>query len=171
MLTLDPARGRDRLILRFGRIALALAAGAGAALAHPPFGFLAGLPDQTLAGFLRQWRHGHANHLAGGSRVQPQVGIDDGPLDVPHQALVEGRDGQHPGVGHRHVGNLAQGCGAPVILDHDAIQHTGVCPSGAQPAQGRRQGIQRLVHALGCVGLEFFDHVNALPPGCLRSPP
>ena len=48
MLTLDPARGRDRLILRFGRIALALAAGAGAALAHPPFGFLAGLLGYPL---------------------------------------------------------------------------------------------------------------------------
>ncbi len=48
MLKLDPARRRDRLILRFGRIALALAAGAGAALAHPPFGLLPGLLGYPL---------------------------------------------------------------------------------------------------------------------------
>jgi apolipoprotein N-acyltransferase len=48
MLKLDPAARRDRLILRFGRIALALAAGAGAALAHPPFGLLPGLLGYPL---------------------------------------------------------------------------------------------------------------------------
>ncbi|HYC98801.1 apolipoprotein N-acyltransferase [Brevundimonas sp.] len=48
MLKLDPASRRDRLILRFGRIALALFAGAGAALAHPPFGFLPGLLGYPL---------------------------------------------------------------------------------------------------------------------------
>lgn len=48
MLTLDPATRRDRLILRFGRIALALLAGAGAALAHPPFGLLPGLLGYPL---------------------------------------------------------------------------------------------------------------------------
>src|SRR5690606_30489331 len=48
MLTLDPASRRDRLILRYGRIALALLAGAGAALAHPPFGFLPGLLGYPL---------------------------------------------------------------------------------------------------------------------------
>ncbi|GAA0870131.1 apolipoprotein N-acyltransferase [Brevundimonas basaltis] len=48
MLKLDPASRRDRLILRFGRIALALAAGSGAALAHPPFGFLPGLLGYAL---------------------------------------------------------------------------------------------------------------------------
>src|SRR5690606_988387 len=48
MLTLDPARRRDRLILRFGRIALALAAGAAAALAHPPFGVMPGLLGYPL---------------------------------------------------------------------------------------------------------------------------
>jgi thiamine pyrophosphate-dependent acetolactate synthase large subunit-like protein len=31
------SEGRRRLVLRFGRIGLALAAGIGAALAHPPF--------------------------------------------------------------------------------------------------------------------------------------
>ena len=41
--TLDDNGPRARLILRLGRIALALAAGAAAALAHPPFGFLPGL--------------------------------------------------------------------------------------------------------------------------------
>lgn len=48
MLTIDPASRRDRLILRFGRIALALLAGAGAALAHPPFGVLPGLLGYPL---------------------------------------------------------------------------------------------------------------------------
>ncbi len=48
MLTLDPDSRRDRLILRFGRIALALLAGAGAALAHPPFGVLPGLLGYAL---------------------------------------------------------------------------------------------------------------------------
>ena len=48
MLTLDPARRRDRLILRLGRVALALAAGLAAALAHPPFGILPGLLGYPL---------------------------------------------------------------------------------------------------------------------------
>ena len=48
MLKLDPASRRDRLILRFGRIALALLAGAGAAVAHPPFGVLPGLLGYAL---------------------------------------------------------------------------------------------------------------------------
>ena len=48
MLKLDPASRRDRLILRFGRIALALLAGAGAALVHPPFGVLPGLLGYPL---------------------------------------------------------------------------------------------------------------------------
>lgn len=48
MLKLDPASRRDRLILRFGRIVLALAAGSGAALAHPPFEVLPGLLGYAL---------------------------------------------------------------------------------------------------------------------------
>ena len=48
MLKLDPASRRHRLILRFGRIALALLAGSGAALAHPPFGLLPGLLGYPL---------------------------------------------------------------------------------------------------------------------------
>ena len=48
MLKLDPASRRDPLILRFGRIALALLAGSGAALAHPPFGILPGLLGYPL---------------------------------------------------------------------------------------------------------------------------
>ncbi len=46
--TLDPDSPRARLILRFGRIGLALAAGAAAALAHPPFGILPGLLGYPL---------------------------------------------------------------------------------------------------------------------------
>ncbi|MFN3558501.1 MAG: apolipoprotein N-acyltransferase [Brevundimonas sp.] len=45
---------RARLILRFGRIGLALAAGAGAALAHPPFGLLPGLLGYALLMFLSE---------------------------------------------------------------------------------------------------------------------
>lgn len=41
--TVDDDSPRARLILRLGRIGLALAAGAAAALAHPPFGVLPGL--------------------------------------------------------------------------------------------------------------------------------
>ena len=48
MLKLDPASRRDGLILRLGRVALALAAGALAALAHPPFGVLPGLLGYPL---------------------------------------------------------------------------------------------------------------------------
>ena len=47
-LTPDPESPRGRLVLRFGRIALALLAGAGAALAHPPFGMLPGLLGYPL---------------------------------------------------------------------------------------------------------------------------
>lgn len=52
--TLDDDGPRARLILRFGRIGLALAAGAGAALAHPPFGFLPGLLGYALLMFLSE---------------------------------------------------------------------------------------------------------------------
>ena len=45
---------RARLILRFGRIGLALAAGAAAALAHPPFGVLPGLLGYALLMFLSE---------------------------------------------------------------------------------------------------------------------
>ncbi|KQW86406.1 apolipoprotein N-acyltransferase [Brevundimonas sp. Root1279] len=48
MLTLDLSTRRDRLILRFGRIALALLAGVAGALAHPPFGILPGLLGYPL---------------------------------------------------------------------------------------------------------------------------
>ena len=47
-LTPDPESPRGRLVLRFGRIALALLAGAGAALAHPPFDLLPGLLGYPL---------------------------------------------------------------------------------------------------------------------------
>lgn len=47
-LTPDPESPRGRLVLRFGRIALALLAGAGTALAHPPFGLLPGLLGYPL---------------------------------------------------------------------------------------------------------------------------
>lgn len=47
-LTPDPETPRGRLALRFGRIALALLAGAGTALAHPPFGLLPGLLGYPL---------------------------------------------------------------------------------------------------------------------------
>lgn len=48
MLKPDPNHARYRLILRWIRIGLALLAGAGAALAHPPFGFLPGLLGYPL---------------------------------------------------------------------------------------------------------------------------
>ncbi len=52
--TLDDDGPRARLILRFGRIGLALAAGAAAALAHPPFGILPGLLGYALLMFLAE---------------------------------------------------------------------------------------------------------------------
>jgi hypothetical protein len=52
--TLDDDGPRARLILRFGRIGLALAAGAATALAHPPFGFLPGLLGYALLMFLAE---------------------------------------------------------------------------------------------------------------------
>jgi apolipoprotein N-acyltransferase len=48
MLTLDPTHPRHSLIVSWIRIGLALLAGAGAALAHPPFGFLPGLLGYPL---------------------------------------------------------------------------------------------------------------------------
>lgn len=52
--TLDDDGPRARLTLRLGRIGLALAAGAAAALAHPPFGFLPGLLGYALLMFLAE---------------------------------------------------------------------------------------------------------------------
>ena len=52
--TLDDDGPRARLILRFGRIGLALAAGAATALAHPPFGILPGLLGYALLMFLAE---------------------------------------------------------------------------------------------------------------------
>jgi len=52
--TLDADSPRGRLILRFGRIGLALAAGIAAALAHPPFGILPGLLGYALLMFLSE---------------------------------------------------------------------------------------------------------------------
>jgi apolipoprotein N-acyltransferase len=46
--TLENDAPRGRLILRLGRVALALAAGSAAALAHPPFGLLPGLLGYAL---------------------------------------------------------------------------------------------------------------------------
>ena len=51
---LDDDRPRARVILRLGRIGLALAAGAAAALAHPPFGFMPGLLGYALLMFLAE---------------------------------------------------------------------------------------------------------------------
>ena len=52
--TLDDDGPRARLVLRFGRIGLALAAGAAAALAHPPFGILPGQLGYALLMFLAE---------------------------------------------------------------------------------------------------------------------
>lgn len=52
--TLDDDGPGVRLILRLGRIGLALAAGAAAALAHPPFGILPGLLGYALLMFLAE---------------------------------------------------------------------------------------------------------------------
>lgn len=52
--TLDDDGPRARLILRFGRVGLALAAGAATALAHPPFGFMPGLFGYALLMFLAE---------------------------------------------------------------------------------------------------------------------
>ena len=77
MLKLDPTVRRDRLILRFGRIALALAAGVAGALAHPPFGLLPGLlgyplllllserSDSTRGAFWMGWLAGFAYFFIG----------------------------------------------------------------------------------------------------------
>jgi len=68
---------RRRLAVRLLRIVLALAAGAGAALAHPPFGFLAGLlgypllmvlserSDRTRGAFWMGWLAGFAYFFIG----------------------------------------------------------------------------------------------------------
>lgn len=52
--TPDADSPRGLLILRFGRIGLALAAGVAAALAHPPFGILPGLLGYALLMFLSE---------------------------------------------------------------------------------------------------------------------
>ncbi len=52
--TIEDESPRGRLILRLGRIGLALAAGAAAALAHPPFGVLPGLLGYALLMFLAE---------------------------------------------------------------------------------------------------------------------
>lgn len=52
--TFDDDGPQAQLILRLGRIGLALAAGAGAAVAHPPFGFLPGLLGYALLMFLAE---------------------------------------------------------------------------------------------------------------------
>lgn len=76
-LTPDPETPRGRLALRFGRIALALLAGGGTALAHPPFGLLPGLLGYPLlmllaersttvrGGFWMGWMAGFAYFFIG----------------------------------------------------------------------------------------------------------
>jgi len=54
LATLDDEGPRARMILRLGRVGLALAAGAAAALVHPPFGVLPGLLGYALLMFLSE---------------------------------------------------------------------------------------------------------------------
>src|SRR5882757_8071399 len=130
-------------------------------VAHRHLGVLTlrlGLLDEFAPAFLGQLGYRDANDVAVVARVEAEVGVPDGVLDVAQLTGLVRLDDDQTGLGDVDAGQLRNGRGRPVVVDGEAGEHAGVGstgPDGRQVVTRHRDG---LLHLL--LGFEegFVDH-------------
>src|SRR5690348_11440845 len=103
-----------------------------------------GLFDQLPAAFLGELRDRHPDQGAVVGGVDAQVGVADRRLDRAHLAGFVGLDDDEAGLGHVDAGQLGDGRGRAVVVDHDPREHAGVGTprsDGRQVVAGNRYGL------------------------------
>ena len=93
-------------------------------------------------------------------RVQPEVGVLDGPLDGCHGALVERADHQQPGIGHGEAGELLERARWTRSTRPEASRSAPAGPAGPNVRRTRCGRARRpLRHAIPRVLEDRFDEL------------
>ena len=116
--------------------------------------------DQIAAAFLRKVRDDHPDDQSVIGGVHTEIGIPDRLLHRLELAGIVGLDHGHPGLGHRHAGQLDQGGGSTVVIHDDLGEHrrTG--------AAGTYRGEILLGHQYGLFHLLLRIEEGVVDHGC-----
>src|SRR5487761_2421740 len=124
--------------------------------------------DEGLATLLGEGGEGQADHVAVVGGREAEVGVGDRLLDRGHGALVEGRDHEETGLGHREVRQLAQGGVGAVVVDEQVLDQRRGRPSRAHRGELALHVLDRLGHAFARV---VHHHVHEFVVHYLTSVP
>jgi hypothetical protein len=84
--------------------------------------------------------------LAVVNRIETQVGLEDGLLDVAQDGGVPGLHREEPGLRGGQGGHLGQGHAGAVAVHLDALQQGHGGPAGPHPGEIPGHDLQHLVH-------------------------
>ena len=104
--------------------------------------------DELLAPLLGQRRHRNADDVAGGRRIQAEVGVADRLFDHRDHLLLPRLHRDRSRVGERDVRALADRHRRAVVVDLDVIEEARVRAAGADLAEVVLQRLDRLLHLL-----------------------
>src|SRR5487761_2059608 len=124
--------------------------------------------DEGLATLLGEGGEGQADHVAVVGGREAEVGVGDRLLDRGNGALVEGRDHEETGLGHREVRQLAQGGVGAVVVDEQVLDQRRGRASGAHRGELALHVLDRLGHAIARV---VHHHVHEFVVHYLTSVP
>src|SRR5579883_3225300 len=91
-------------------------------------------------------RDGEPDHRAVVRGSEPELALLDGPLDLPHEALVPGLDHQQPWLRRCHGGHLRDGRRHAVVVHGDALQEGWAGPAGPDAGELPPRRIHGLLH-------------------------
>src|SRR5438132_6554566 len=128
---------------------LGVLVGVAADVAHRHLAVLAFVADdlgELLAALFGERGHRHAQQVALRRRVEPEVGLADGLLDLRAHALFPGLHADRARVEQRHVGHLADGHHRAVVLHMHLVEDARVGAPGAHLVQLALQCLDRASH-------------------------
>src|SRR5688572_8403542 len=134
--------------------------GVAAQVAHRYFGLFALVTHdlgELLAALLGQRRHRHAQQVALRGRVEAEVALANGLLDLGAHALFPRLHADRARVEQRHVGDLADRHRRAVVVDMHLVEDAGVRTPGANLLQLVLQRLDRLRHLRLSGFLDFGD--------------
>src|SRR5207237_43674 len=116
-----------------------------------------------------QRRDGEADELAVGHRVEAEIALADGLLDVLDLTLLPRLDGDQTRLGDADGGHLLDRRGHAVVVDPDAVEHARVGPAGAHLGQVAAERLDRFVDARAQLLEYLVQHDRSLLPWRARS--
>ena len=96
-------------------------------------GRLLGSLRQLLSPLLTQRRHLKPNELSVVLRVDPDVGLQDGLLDIPQRTRIEWLDDKEVRLGRGDIGDLLERRRAPIVVNTNPVHEPDVRPPRAHP--------------------------------------